>query len=1048
MRVLTGENFFRRLLMMKKQMKNRRTPGVAAGRRALLGCLCLAAVFAAGCRAIAGEDKDKFIDPPVLKGFPLTAHNAVLFKDKGPIMVSATLDPEFEEKSLISWEIIEGDDVIEIESVEGESFITIKPKEEGTARVKATVTPKEGYTFAEGSELVSECYVTVLDGLTIKPANLELNPSKLLFFTGEPESRKVEIDLGTQELGELSRVANFTWTIEGGNAAEIPAESAGADVMVSAASAPGTVTLRMTLEARNALESGDAPDFNGDGVSAILALDVQAAPALSIDAPDTVMLNTGNTEKELDIKLNYPNALFGYNPTVVWSSSDEGKASVEGATAAEGVANAVLTAKNTGVATISAALSVEGRQFQAQARGVTVTQYVEPDYSVQKITLTGVQAGGVMQITQTDTSAEITATAGRNDAVEPSNKKINWSASPAGFVNIINSVTPNPDNAKIKITAVTPTTGQNVTITATSDSNNTVTATFTVKVNALTVTITANPTSAAFTYNTGVTLSAVTNAANQAVTWSTASNLANIGAGSTPLITAKDAVIASTNLVIKAASVAAPSAFAEKTVVVNPHKFNITFKSNYAGGPADKAQNNITYGSSTTLTKNTFTRTDYKFEGWTVAENGSGTVLNDEAAVSLLNSNTAAKTANGTVSLYAKWSSLLYSVKYNINGGTVGSGGQAAPYTDSSWLYGTTKALKTVDTLKWTKSGSLFKGWDTASAGSTVVHTDGKSVLNLTAAGGTANLYAVWQEIQSVDSITVTPGADSACLPTLKVNDTASLEAAVVVTGSITNAVSWSSSNPSAVEVVSSDAASCVIKAKANGTAKIKALSDFDSETFAEYQVKAFTADAAGALATGGSVSIVKIVNGSEVYFEELHTFTGSGSFAWKDGVQHPATGRLLVVGGGGGGGGGSDYYDSMNTMGNGGNGGNVVYNATFTLPDGSTGVTVGGGGGGGAAARNGSAGGGSAFGGVSAGGGGGGTGERNNSNDGSNGSGSGSYDISGSSQSYGMGGARKASSGNPSAGGNNTGKGGQSGYMQGGANGGSGIVIVRFRFQ
>jgi uncharacterized repeat protein (TIGR02543 family) len=252
----------------------------------------------------------------------------------------------------------------------------------------------------------------------------------------------------------------------------------------------------------------------------------------------------------------------------------------------------------------------------------------------------------------------ITAAAGRNDANQPTNKKILWTAS-SSEVSIIKEAASNPDDAKVKIKALSPT-AANVTITAKSDSNPGVTATFTVKVNPLTITI--SPATASFTYNAGVTLSATVNAteaANRLVTWSATGANSGLAKITGTTITANAPVAAATNLTIRATSTVA-AVSADRTVTVNPHSFNITFKSNYSGGPADTSQSNVTYGSTTALTANSFTRDAYTFAGWTEASNGTGTVLTDGAAASVLSGSDAAKNPNGNVSLYAQWTPITY----------------------------------------------------------------------------------------------------------------------------------------------------------------------------------------------------------------------------------------------------------------------------------------------------------------------------------------------------------------------------------------------------
>ena len=60
---------------------------------------------------------------------------------------------------------------------------------------------------------------------------------------------------------------------------------------------------------------------------------------------------------------------------------------------------------------------------------------------------------------------------------------------------------------------------------------------------------------------------------------------------------------------------------------------------------ADEA---MTVGTASALTKNAFSKTGYKFEKWTTNPDGTGTAYDDEEVVTSL-------TLTGTVTLYAKW---------------------------------------------------------------------------------------------------------------------------------------------------------------------------------------------------------------------------------------------------------------------------------------------------------------------------------------------------------------------------------------------------------
>lgn len=159
-------------------------------------------------------------------------------------------------------------------------------------------------------------------------------------------------------------------------------------------------------------------------------------------------------------------------------------------------------------------------------------------------------------------------------------------------------------------------------------------------------------------------------------------------------------------------------------------KFN---GNNNTGGST--AQETFTYGTAKALTANGFTRTGYTFSKWNTNSSGTGTSYTNGQSVSNLTS-----TSGGTVNLYAIWTANTYYVQFNGNGNT---GGSTAKET---FTYGTAKALTANG---FTKTGYTFKGWATSQAratAGTVDHTDKKSVSNLTStAGGTVNLYAVWQ---------------------------------------------------------------------------------------------------------------------------------------------------------------------------------------------------------------------------------------------------------------------------------------------------------------
>lgn len=140
----------------------------------------------------------------------------------------------------------------------------------------------------------------------------------------------------------------------------------------------------------------------------------------------------------------------------------------------------------------------------------------------------------------------------------------------------------------------------------------------------------------------------------------------------------------------------------------------------------------MTYGAAKNLSANQFSRTGYKFKGWSTSANG-GVVYADKQSVNNLTTQ-----HNVTVNLYAVWEPVTYTVKYHGNGATGGS------MSDSTTTYDKSQNLAANG---FSKTGYSFSGWSTSANGG-VVYTNKQSVKNLTStSGGTINLYAVWGPI-------------------------------------------------------------------------------------------------------------------------------------------------------------------------------------------------------------------------------------------------------------------------------------------------------------
>jgi uncharacterized repeat protein (TIGR02543 family) len=162
--------------------------------------------------------------------------------------------------------------------------------------------------------------------------------------------------------------------------------------------------------------------------------------------------------------------------------------------------------------------------------------------------------------------------------------------------------------------------------------------------------------------------------------------------------------------------------------------YAITYDKNAADAVGTMENSSHTYDIDKNINNNTFTRTGYTFDGW--ARTAGGTVeFTDGATVKNLSAVDGA-----TVTLYAKWNPISYTVVYNANGGT-------GTITNSSHIYDVEKVL---NADAFTRAGYTFAGW-TRTAGGTAEFANGQSVKNLTTvAEAMVTLYAVW-----VDSSTV-----------------------------------------------------------------------------------------------------------------------------------------------------------------------------------------------------------------------------------------------------------------------------------------------------
>jgi uncharacterized repeat protein (TIGR02543 family) len=152
-----------------------------------------------------------------------------------------------------------------------------------------------------------------------------------------------------------------------------------------------------------------------------------------------------------------------------------------------------------------------------------------------------------------------------------------------------------------------------------------------------------------------------------------------------------------------------------------PNTYTVSYNSNSGSGTT--ASGSMTYGVSGTLASSGFTRTGYTFAGWNTAADGNGTAYTAGATVSNLTA-----TNGGTVTLYAQWTPISYTVRFVSDGSTVST--QSVDYDTSITMPAAP-----------TKDGHTFSGWTVGDQ----KYVTGTTVRNLTTtAGSTVTLVAQW----------------------------------------------------------------------------------------------------------------------------------------------------------------------------------------------------------------------------------------------------------------------------------------------------------------
>ncbi|MBQ9457561.1 MAG: InlB B-repeat-containing protein [Bacilli bacterium] len=157
------------------------------------------------------------------------------------------------------------------------------------------------------------------------------------------------------------------------------------------------------------------------------------------------------------------------------------------------------------------------------------------------------------------------------------------------------------------------------------------------------------------------------------------------------------------------------------------------------GGTAPSDSEETASGDNVTVADiGTLVKIGYIFDHWDTKDDGSGTdyLPGDE------------HNFDNNTTLYAIWTPITYSVRFNKNDGSGTTSTQ-----DGTFTYGTGKTLSTIASLSWSKTGYSFLGWAYTSDGAKAIN-NGASLSTpsddyVPANNGTLDLYAKWQAIST-----------------------------------------------------------------------------------------------------------------------------------------------------------------------------------------------------------------------------------------------------------------------------------------------------------
>lgn len=165
-----------------------------------------------------------------------------------------------------------------------------------------------------------------------------------------------------------------------------------------------------------------------------------------------------------------------------------------------------------------------------------------------------------------------------------------------------------------------------------------------------------------------------------------------------------------------------------------------TVKYNANGGSGAPSSQTKWKDQTLTLSSTKPTRTGYTFQGW--GASASDTSVDYAAGASY--------TSNASITLYAIWKAITYTVKYNANGGTGAPANQTKTYGKTLTLRSTKPTRSSIDD-NGTLTTYTFKGWATSASSTSVAYAAGASYT----ANAAVTLYAVWSKTVSTSMFDV-----------------------------------------------------------------------------------------------------------------------------------------------------------------------------------------------------------------------------------------------------------------------------------------------------